>query len=668
MALAALTLFTLRPAAGAESNQSEDLFDMSIEQLMDIEIVSASKQAQKIGELSVPVSVITAEDIRRSGLTSVPQILQFACGIDMLQPHRNSYAVGIRGLGGVISDRVKLLVNGRLADNTAFGGPDFHSLPVLIEDIERIEIVRGPSGAVWGANAFTGVINIITKKPEDILGYFGSTTINEFGDSYTHLRWAEKNGKWRWRASAGYEDLESSDDAIEGTAAHKSYFPSLNALMGFGNFTTRDFARNWRFDAEAFYSLSEMTEISFGAGYSNMEMGDYEQLGYFPMTDGRNELLRAFTKIDHEFQNGATGHLQWFGNFWNGNWTQFAQHKSVQNDLEAQYNFPHEGRHQLSVGGNLQWTHLNLRKGALQEYWYPGEPFDEYMAGFFVVDRYQATDRLTIEGQIRADWYSKTTTDWAGRLTGLYALDDQKNHVLRLGVAKAFRTPLIAVRKAMGRRLPVGGGLYALNVELPTKDLDNEETYSIEAGYTGKFPRGVTFRADTYYQRFSRLIGHNKTFDGFGLSHYTPANIDGADSWGAELELAVERKKSRFSTWYAYNDFEPDQGHQSVRAYPPAQHKVGVTGRLYLPEGWAFNANYRYTDTTPGNPSSDHPIGSSHRLDLTLSKEIAKGKGEVLFGVADLLNKTCDPIKGNSTMTGHETPGRTFFLQMKLKF
>ncbi len=655
-------------AAPAEPNKAADLFEMSIEQLMDIEVVSASRQTQKIGELSVPVSIITAEDIRRSGLTSIPQILQFACGVDVLQLQRNTYAVGVRGLHDVISDRVKLLVNGRLADNTAFGGPEWYSLPVLVHDIERIEIVRGPSGAVWGANAFTGAINIITKKPEDVLGYFGSTTLNEFGDTYTHLRWGEKQGGWSWRASAGYEDIGSSDDAIDGTASQKSFMPAIDGLTGYNGFVARDFSRNERFDTEAFYKASEETEISFGTGYSHLETGDYEQLGYFPMKDTRNEMVRAFAKVDHEFENGDTGYLQWFGNFWNGNWPQFGLYGSSQNNLEGQYNFAPAQRHRVSVGANIQWTRINTDRDTAQQYFYPGEPFDEHMAGLYVVDRWRATDRLTIEGQIRGDCYSETTTDWAGRLTALYALDEQKNHTVRIGTAKAFRTPFLAVRKVRGQKLPVGGGLYMLNVDLPPDDLENEETWSLEAGYTGKLAHGVTLRADTYYQRFSKLIGHLKTTDMLGLVHYTPDNTDGADSWGTELELTVERKTGRVSAWYAYNDFEPDQSHQSVRSNLPAQHKVGLTGRLYLDEGWALNANYRFTDTTPGNPSNDVPVGSSHRLDLTVSKEISKGRGEVLFGVADLLNKTHDPIKGNSTLTGHEIPGRTYFMSVLWRF
>ncbi len=659
----------IQPSLRAEDQPArEDFFEMSIEELMDIEVVSASRQTQKIGELSVPVSVVTAEDIHYSGLTSIPQILQFACGVDVLQRDRNMYAVGVRGLHDVISDRVKLLVNGRLADNTAFGGPEWYSLPVLVEDIKRIEIVRGPSGATWGANAFTGVINIITKKPEEVLGSSASTTINEFGDTYTHLRWAREQNKWKWRVSAGYEDIESSDDAISGTPSQKSFLPSLDPLMNPGNFRTRDFSRNWRFDTEAFYQASEKTQVSFGTAYSQLESGDYEELGYFPMKDCRSETVRPFAAVEHEFENGNTAHLQWFGNFWTANWQQYGLFQSSQNNFEGQYNFAPARRHRLSVGGNFQWTRINTHQNTDQQYFFPNEPFDEYMAGIFAVDRWQATNRLTIEGQLRVDSYSETQTDWAGRLAALYALDEQKNHTVRVAMARAFRTPLIMLREVRGLKLPMGGGVYMVNLDPPSDDLENERTWSLEAGYTGKLPHGITLRADTYYQRFDKLIGHLKTTDAFGLIHYTPDNIDGADSWGTELELALERKKYRISTWYAYNDFEVDQSHQSVRANLPAQHEAGLTGRLFLQKGLVLNANYRFTNTTPGNPSNDEPIGSSHRLDLTVSKEIAKGRGEVMLGVADLLNKTHDPIKGNSTLTGHETPGRVFFVSLMFRF
>ncbi len=652
----------------AQQNPQQNLFEMSLQQLMEVPVVvSASRQAQKMAELSVPVSVITAEDIHYSGLTSISDILQFAPGVDVIQTSRKRYAVGVRGLHGSISDRVLSLVDGRPADSPIFGGPEFYRLPILPEDIERIEIVRGPGGAAWGANAFTGVINIITKKPEDANRYFASTNISDFGDSFTHLRWADKSGRLAWRISTAYADTKSSYDALDGDSSYQSSQPGLNALMGFDNFKVRDFARQWRLDSKAVYHASEETNVSFGAGYSHLESGDFEVLWYFPRKDNRADLLRSFTRVDHKFASGNIAHLQWSGYFSNDNWPTYGRYKVADNYINGQVNFALGERHQTSIGADLRWTHISTARDTDQQYTYAGSPFDEHQAGLFLIDRWQTTDRLTLEGQIRGDWYEETQTDWAGRLSALYALDEQKRHTLRLSAARAFRTPLIALRKAQGHTVPVLG-LYYFNVQPPSDDLDNEQTYSLEAGYTGRLTDNFTLRANTYYQRFSKLIGYRTTTDAFGLYYYTPDNIDGADSWGAELELAVEHKTGKLSVWYAYNDFQEDEGGQSVRSFLPARHKAGLTGRVFFDKGWVFNANYKFTDTTPADPDDTNDVASSHRLDLCISKELGKGIGELMFGVADVLNKDHDPVYQKSDLTSHVVPGRMFFVRIQLRF
>jgi len=211
-------------------------------------------------------------------------------------------------------------------------------------------------------------------------------------------------------------------------------------------------------------------------------------------------------------------------------------------------------------------------------------------------------------------------------------------------------------------------GLYYFNVQPPSDDLDNEQTYSLEAGYTGRLTDNFTLRANTYYQRFSKLIGYRTTTDAFGLYYYTPDNIDGADSWGAELELAVEHKTGKLSVWYAYNDFQEDESGQPVRSFLPARHKAGLTGRVFFDKGWVFNANYKFTDTTPADPAGTNDVASSHRLDLCISKELGKGMGELMFGVADVLNKDHDAVYQRSNLTSHVVPGRMFFVRIQLRF
>ncbi len=676
-ALALLGLCTQVFAESPEPNEAADLFEMSIEELMEVEVISASRQPQKIGQLSVPVSIVTAEDIHYSGLTSIPEILQFAPGVDVIKLDRYRYAVGVRGLHGLISDRTLTLINGRAADSPLFGGSEFYRYPVLLEDIERIEVVRGPGGAAWGANAFTGVINIITKKPEDVLGGFVSTKIDEFGDSYTHLRYGERCGKWIWRTSVGYSDYESSDEAGAGRYASGNQTLTGNPLlgMGFNNFSAKDYSRTFLLSSEAFYNYSENTIISFGTDYSHRDLGNYEFLGYYPSGNGWHETVRPYAKLDHQFDDGSSGYLQWFGNFGNSWVPCLMKWSTMENDIEGQYNFKVGDSHDVSVGGNFRFMRISTETRNPSHLMYSGEPYDEQMAGMFLIDRWQATDRLTFESQIRGDWYSETQKDWSTRLSALYALDEKKDHTLRFSFAKAYRSPLANLRETSTNRLSLAGmgfpGFWAINAMKPGDDLENEETWALEAGYTGKLTDNLTLRADTYYQRFTKLIGYRIIPDPLplGRSFYQPDNIDGADSWGTEVELALERKNGRLSAWYAYNDFQEDISHQLIRSYAPAQHKVGLTGRLFLDDGWALNANYRYTGTTPVvGDTTIFDTGASHRLDLGVAKQFAEGRGEVMVGVSDVFNKTNGPNFGIGQTTAHETPGRMFFVRMQLRF
>ena len=184
-------------ATQQELNKSDDIFNLSIEELMEVPIVvSASRREQEITKASVLISIITAEDIHYSGLTTIPEILQFVPGVDVRRIDRQRYAVGVRGLFGLYSDRTLILIDGRPVTDPIHGTTYWEQLPILVEDIERIEVVRGPVGAAWGANAFTGAINIITKKPGQYLGTLASTTVTEFGDTYTNLIYGFKQGPW----------------------------------------------------------------------------------------------------------------------------------------------------------------------------------------------------------------------------------------------------------------------------------------------------------------------------------------------------------------------------------------------------------------------------------------------------------------------------------------
>ncbi len=654
----------------ASDTGEEDFFEMSIEELMDTPLViSALRQEQKSSDLSVPVSVITAEDIHYSGLADIGDILQFATGIDMLPLTRMNSAIGVRGMHESMSDRVLTLIDGRPADSALYGGQEFYRLPVMLEDIERIEIIRGPGGAAWGANAFNGVINIITKDPEDTQGVLASTRISEFGDSWSYLRWGAKTNDWVWRFSTGYEDVKDSDEA--GAGKYELGNSALQVPIGYNSYSANDYARDWRFDSVATHNIDDDTKLSLGLGISYGYKGDFEMIGYYPHTGMILETYRGFIKIDHEFEDGSSGYLQWTGNYDISDISIFGKWTTLVNDFETQYNFSPWEDHSVSVGGNVRTMRIDTHRDTQEELDFRGEPYDEQLVGLFAIDRWKVSEKWELEGQIRGDWYSETQTDWATRISALYHMDKERERVLRFSISKAFRTPLASMRHSSTARVDMsgfGGFGYALN-NVVANDLNNEQILSYEVGYTDKLSKNLCLKVNSFYQDYKDLIGWRTLPDPLnaGRMFYQPDNIAGAKTWGGELELEYRDEKKKISGWYAYHGFQANRSDQNIRSYDPARHKAGLTCRFFLDKGLTLNTNYKYTGTTESYAILGRP-GASHRLDVAIAREFADGNGEFMIGVSDIVNTTRGPNYMTGQVTAHEIPGRTLFARVQLKF
>jgi iron complex outermembrane receptor protein len=166
-------------------SSSTDLTQVSLENLMNLEVTSASKKEQKLSHVAAAIFVITQEDIRHSGVTKIPDLLRMVPGLDVGQINANTWAVSSRGFNSEFANKLLVLIDGRAVYTPLFGGANWDTFDVPLEDIDRIEIIRGPGGTIWGANAVNGVINIITRKTADTLGGLavaGSGTVDlEFG-------------------------------------------------------------------------------------------------------------------------------------------------------------------------------------------------------------------------------------------------------------------------------------------------------------------------------------------------------------------------------------------------------------------------------------------------------------------------------------------------------
>lgn len=221
--------------------QTPDLRDMTLEDLLKIEVTSASRQDERAEDVAAAVYVIGREEIRRSGLTTLPALLRLAPGVQVAQVTSNKWAVSVRGFNSLYANKLLVMIDGRSIYNPAYSSVLWDTEDLLIEDIERIEVIRGPGGAMWGANAMNGVINIITRPATATQGGFaqagagnvdrasgsaryggavGSLTYRVFvqasshGDSATPEGLPVTSDRWRTVTSGVRSDWSRGRDAV----------------------------------------------------------------------------------------------------------------------------------------------------------------------------------------------------------------------------------------------------------------------------------------------------------------------------------------------------------------------------------------------------------------------------------------------------------------------
>jgi iron complex outermembrane recepter protein len=236
-AFAALLLLGSAGLAAAQDKKPQDpkrdLTELSLEELIDLPVTTASRHEQRLQDVPAAVSVIRGDDIRRTGVRSLPDALRMVPGVQVANIDANKWAISIRGFQDRFSNKIQVLVDGRSVYSPTFSGVHWDTQDTFLEDVERIEVIRGPGGTVWGANAVNGVINIITKKAKDTQGglvYAGAGTEErgfggaryggQAGDDVYYRAWAKYfnrdeahkgDDEW-WQARGGFRTEWAASD------------------------------------------------------------------------------------------------------------------------------------------------------------------------------------------------------------------------------------------------------------------------------------------------------------------------------------------------------------------------------------------------------------------------------------------------------------------------
>jgi iron complex outermembrane receptor protein len=414
--------FSPPPAAAKEI--VADLTELSIEDLMKIEITSVSKKAQKVSDAAAAVFVITQEDIRRSGATSIADALRMAPGLEVARIDANKWAVTARGINNYLTNKLLVLMDGRSVYQPLFAGVYWNLQDTLLEDIERIEVIRGPGATLWGANAVNGVINIITKTAKETEGGLftagGGTNEKGFGG----LRYGAKVG-------------EESYLRAYGKYFNRGAFPNVTGVGSSGAWDSG--SGGFRLDSD------------FSPDSSLTLQGDIAQ-GYIDDISERTVLtppyLKTFTGSTFSTANlltrwkrkiSATSDLslQLYYDYSNNRAPDMREIRNTV-DVDLQHRFALGARHDIVWGLGYRNTRGDFSADSLVTL-DPSRRGDELFSGFVQDDIVLVPDRLhlILGSKLEHNDYTGVEVQPSGRL--IWTPDER--HTFWGAISRAVRTP-----------------------------------------------------------------------------------------------------------------------------------------------------------------------------------------------------------------------------------
>ena len=195
VAAVSLAILAFAPARAADPEPAKGLQDLPLEDLLSLEVTTVSKQQQSVAESAAAVYVVTQDDIRRSGATTLPDLLRMVPGLQVGRITANTWSITARGFSGEFANKLLVLIDGRSVYSPLFSGVFWDTQDLVLEDIDRIEVIRGPGGSVWGANAVNAVVNVITKSAGDTRGGMLATVAGTEDREIASLRYGGRRGE-----------------------------------------------------------------------------------------------------------------------------------------------------------------------------------------------------------------------------------------------------------------------------------------------------------------------------------------------------------------------------------------------------------------------------------------------------------------------------------------
>jgi iron complex outermembrane recepter protein len=490
-----VVLFLVCGIPASAQDSEKDISQISLEDLSKTQVTSVSKKEQKLADAATAVYVITASDIRHSTATNLPELLHDVPGLDVAQVNGNSWAISARGFAEQFSTKMLILIDGRNVFDPLFSGTTWSEQDMPLDEIERIEVIRGPGATMWGTNAMNGVINIITKPASETQGTLLSAGTGSELRSLGEARYGGRVGKGtEYRLFSRYFD-EGPENSASGQRAHDS---DRRAMVGM------------RVDSR----LSDRDTLTVeGRGYNSSAGFDRVQASYVAPyavlgTDtNHSQSEGASTQWQHKSINGSLTTLQ----------ADFSHVIHQQSDLDfsenaaglsVQHEMPVGTRHDVLAGVEYQYKQAENTIIPNAPVWWNADDLQYSVASGFIQDEVLFRDgRIRITGGLRIDSNSLSGFSLDPSIRGLWKV--ARKHSFWAAYSLATRAVSLSDTgvNINTAAFPGPTGTVVLRYE-GNPNIKPEKLRAAEFGYRADLTRKLMVDLATYYNRYSALGGN----------------------------------------------------------------------------------------------------------------------------------------------------------------
>jgi iron complex outermembrane receptor protein len=486
----AFVILVAAPVSLRAQTTAPELTRLSIEDLLNIEVTSASRKEQRVMDVAAAVFVITQEDIRRSGMTTIPDLLRLVPGVNVAQINSNKWAVSVRGFNGLFANKLLVLIDGRSVYNQLYSGVIWDTVDLMADDIDRIEVIRGPGATAWGANAMNGVINIVTRSAADSQG--GVVRMDAGGNgTQAALRYGGTAFNTPYRVFAQWTSRDESI-LVPGVRANDASHSVTAGFRADRSGTRGEFTLTGKFTAGRSKPL--WLNLDAATAATQPVLGDSSEtraghlLGRWASAPGAGVHLQVQSSIDLANLQEAVGHFT---------------RRAI--GVEAQARKTVAGRHDLVTG--VGYRHVDERlDGRNHVSLIPADNHSILLTAFIQDDVAMPGDRVHL---ILGTQFQHDSQFGAGIQPSVRLMwNVRPRQRLWAAASRAIRTPSLADRFIRvdypPQPTPIGLPLFATVIGNP--DVGNETFADLEAGYRIEAGASASIDATAFAGRYTDLI------------------------------------------------------------------------------------------------------------------------------------------------------------------